>query len=985
MILGPSLERYAPLIKDAIFDYAYANYHMKPVLENVEIDQWVGEIFEVAKIKEELHEDLIKDLKDLKLYDDIVKTCDKFVILPDVWSTAKIPITGPLYPRNQYDTDRRNIVIINNKIFDLKDVKMKSIWYNHNRLLYCFFNSSLSDGIFNTQPGKKPEMSVIWLYDHGFMIDNIKGNEDKWNIAPDDSDRWFKFMLDENNKVTTNNSIDRVGIAVNMHWILFDYENEVDPRVEVHIPGANSNNSKDTWIRPKWYNMEDENRAFIHNTNVLFTNTAIIFYKDKSYKIVNTYTTPRVDGYEKIDKHTIRIDKDENIAKVVVFVRPYDPKRYPPADSLYYKAVAENMYAAERLKKYRKYTNDLFEYITYHNHVTLDWFINYGYKYDKDILKVIQNFFKTVIDMNPMTDVSYVEPDDKNMFFKPKIVVRVWNKLQYYPLLFINHKMYMADYRIIKHDDDDLIVIDPEQFFKLCDDKGVVKSKAWNIDNSVRGVKLDEYVPPAPEHDNYRDVAWIKKNFEKVVEDMKIVFTGYNYLDVDKCSRQGGRIFRTPIYKNELILDEVGDYRVNPLFRGFQFVNGCLSNERFEGDLFRRLDGVNLFDCGSLDFSVVNKSNPSDYETYHIVEKTAVKTVAANPEIIRKGQRSTLKIKFNDTVDGEVFLAGLSVVPNDIEIGNNAVLKMEIADPEQMRNKDSIFNKLNTSLLINRTKEPLIGICKAYIGEEDIHHVCNYTHADTMRPIDVDGKLNENHTIVFDKYGYECVDNVDILSSRYASCDNMYNYVAGNGLYDEICVHFIPVDLQDDLRQFNLNIDESRVSNTFNRGCYNDNAMEDVYVRALFLPNEPSEIRPIPVSVKSNRQLLGEKILTRYWLGSHGTIVDKDTYAKETKELNGTFVNSNGTLGNVPNEFKAFIANDELRGNIPLIKYIVGQDTLYNMFVGYGINYINFNENYVDSSNRYDVDMSDVYAQNTKDDTLYLFMDNDMFIKKEEE
>ena len=55
------------------------------------------------------------------------------------------------------------------------------------------------------------------------------------------------------------------------------------------------------------------------------------------------------------------------------------------------------------------------------------------------------------------------------------------------------------------------------------------------------------------------------------------------------------------------------------------------------------------------------------------------------------------------------------------------------------------------------------------------------------------------------------------------------------------------------------------------------------------------------------------------------------------------------------------------------------------MFVGYGINYINFNENYVDSSNRYDINMSDVYAQNTKDDTLYLFMDNDMFIKKEEE
>lgn len=984
MILGPSLQRYKPLIRDAVYDYAYANYHMKPILENVEIDQWVGEIWNVADMEKHIHRDVIEDLKFLDMYNNIKKECDKFVILPDVWSESKIPITGPFYPRNQYDTDRRNVVIINDKIFELKDLKMKSIWYNHNRLLYCFFKESLSDGIFNTPEGQTPTMSVIWLYDGGFMLDNVKGNEDKWNIAPDDSDRWFKFMIDENNRVTTDTTIDRVGIAINMNWVLMDYENEVDPRLEVHIPGLESF-GKDTWIRPKHYNLENVNKAFLHNTNVLFSNTAIIFYKDKSYKIVNTYTKDKDGPYEKIDKHTIKIDKDENIAKVVVFVRPYDPTKYPPADSLYYKAVKENMYASERLKKYKKYTNDLFEYMSYHTDVTLDWLISFGYKYDKDVLKVIQTFFRTVIPLNPLKDITYEEPTLENDFFKPKILIRVQNKLQAYPLLFINHKLYMADYRIIKRDDVDLIVIDPEQFFRLCDEKGEVKSKTLLIDNNIIGTRINDYVPPAPEVDNYRDVNWIKKNFETIVNDIKVVFSGYHYLDEKRTSRQSGRIFRNPLYKRELILDEPGDKSLNPLFESFQFVNGCLSNEKFTGDLYRRLDGINLFDLGPLDFTVTANDKPTDYDVYHIVEKTMIKNVIATPEKIFKGETSKIKLIFNDTIDGEIFLNDMQIIPSQIESGDSAVVRLTIADPEMMLNKDSIYNGKNTSLLINRVTEPLIGICKPYIGKDIISHVSDYIYADTMRPVDANGRLKEYHTIVFDKYGYECSDNAEILSSKYASFDNMYNYVSGNGVFDEICAHFIPTSMSDIIREYDLNINENKISKVFNTGCYNDNAMEDPLIRALFLPNEPSEVRAIPVKQKSNDLLLGQKILTRYWLGSHGVIVDKPLYAEETKGLNGAFVNTDGTFGTVPDKFKSFIEEDTLRGNTPLIKYIIGQDTVYNMFVKYGINYIDFNDNFVDSNNQYDVTLNNVYGENTKDDTLVLTLNNDMFINKEGE
>ena len=977
MRLGPSLERYIPQIRDAVLDYAYCNYNDEPMLEQVEIDQWVGEIFNIKDIPTELHSDIVEDLKTLDLYDKIIKTCDKFVILPDVWSTARIPITGPLYPRNQYDTDRRNVVIINGKVFDLKNVKMKSIWYNHNRLLYCFYKDSLSDNIFVVPEGKKPTMSTIWLYEHGFVVNNIKGNEDKWNIPQ--GDEWFKFMIDENNRVTTNNNIDRVGIAINAHHIVFDYEKEVDPRVEVHIPGMESF-SKDSWIRPKHYNIEAENMVYIHNKNVLFTNTFIVFYKDGSYNIENTYTKEKDEIITKIDKHTIKMDKDPNVSKVVVFVKPYDPSRYPAPDSLYYKATDKNMYAAERLKKYKKYTNDLYHYMLSTKGYSFEKLLQYGYKYDRDVLKVIQNFFKTVNELNLNEDVSVIEGKQYN-FFKPKIIVRCWNKLQMYPLLFINHKLYMADYRIIKNDDNDDLVIDPEQMFKIC---GFNIPKDYNYKLYMKS-RLDEYVPPTPIVDKYKNIEWIKEVLKKNVTDIKVCFVPYHYLDDVKLSRQSGRIFRNPVYRRELILDEVGDPTLyHSLFKGYQFVNGCLSNERFTGDLYRRLDGVNLFGYGPLDFAVTAKNNPTDQDVYNVIQPTELTGMVIDDTTVEKTVPTKIRLKFNDTADGEIHIDNMEIVPTEIELQDKAIIKLNLVDPSTTLMKESIYNHNNLSLLINRTTEPLYGACKVSMNCNMITHVCHYNFADTMYPIDASGNLKEYHTITFDKYGYECIDNVDILSGQYASCDNMYNYVAGNKLFDEIVVHFCPNVLKDIIRDYDLEIDETKINKAFNVGSYNDNALLDSNVKALFLPNEPSEVRAIPVATKSNKILLGQKILTRYWLGGRGIVSDANKYREEVAGLNGTFVNTNGTLGTVPNEFKDFIAADKLRGEYPLSKLLASQSLVYDMFVSAGITYINHNENYVDSNNVYPVQMDSVDDKFTQDNTLILNTNNDNFIKKEE-
>ena len=124
MHLGENLQAYKQLIKDNIFYYAYENHLPKPILNNA-IPSWIGEVFLTSNIDTELHLDIIEDLKTLNIYDKIKRDTDRFVILPDVFSIYPIPLkqyTDIQIARNQYDTDKKNIVIINGKLFELHRV-----------------------------------------------------------------------------------------------------------------------------------------------------------------------------------------------------------------------------------------------------------------------------------------------------------------------------------------------------------------------------------------------------------------------------------------------------------------------------------------------------------------------------------------------------------------------------------------------------------------------------------------------------------------------------------------------------------------------------------------------------------------------------------------------------------------------------------------------------------------------------------------------
>ena len=64
MKLGDNLRIYRDIIFDNVFRYAYENSIPKPMLTTVNAE-WVGTIFDVANIENDLHWDIRDDLKKL--------------------------------------------------------------------------------------------------------------------------------------------------------------------------------------------------------------------------------------------------------------------------------------------------------------------------------------------------------------------------------------------------------------------------------------------------------------------------------------------------------------------------------------------------------------------------------------------------------------------------------------------------------------------------------------------------------------------------------------------------------------------------------------------------------------------------------------------------------------------------------------------------------------------------------------------------------
>lgn len=884
MNLGP-LKRYESELKEWIYQYAYENYWSPPLIEKLECE-WHGEVFDVADIDHNLHHDVWQDLKTLDILKYIRKYCDKFVILPDVFSQRQTPLT---IERNEFDMDRQNIVFINGKIWEVEHKKIERHYvYNHNRHTYIFFDSKTGGSLYITPEGQTPKMQVITVFVNAYIIEDVQGIDKWWDMT----DNWFGFEITADDKFAVNHADAKVGIYINAPYMVFDYDKEITDQQEPVIHGLMSQ-SKDQWIRPKWYNML-ENQSFIHNENILFTNTALVIYKDGTYLIENLNIDDTGKHVEKVDKHTIKVfhDPDDSISKIIFFLRPYSQVKWTKPDSLYYMAVEENPYASEYLKKYRKYTNGLLNYMDWNMSRSIEEMIEWGYKYDRDILVTIQNYFPKLIRLNKF-DVKVSQYWNDERFYKPKFMITFENKLQAYPLLFIDHKLYMADYRIVKGDDTDTIILDPEQFWKLIGytPTEYVQPKSINLMRRARGTPEPPYKPPQTFVDPYNDFEWLESNLKTSFNDIRVAFADKKPLNPDEVSYQSGKLFRTP-YRKDLVADFFGG---DPdTFGGYPFANGYLTTDYVTDKILRRFDGVNIFGLGDADFVISMKDNPTAEEVYNIGDRT------------------------------------------------------------------TIFDGNNIQLLINRTTKKLDGITRVWFNTPVQEHVIDY-YNHGIPSLGNDKTYKVHQTLAFDKYGIECTDQIRVACNHYINFDYVYNYVhdPAMGVSEHPVISLFDMKLIDDRLGYNLEIDPTKVSGDFNIGSYNENAMEDENVRALFNPNEVGETKPVPITLKPLGTLLAEKILTRYWLGLRGNTINTEAFSKEVAPLNGTYVKSDGSKGVIPDKIKDFAADNNYN-MCSIATRMIGESIVSKTLADAGVNYIRYSGVVIDSNENYTVELNEV-------------------------
>lgn len=404
MYLGKNLEAYSQLIKDNVFYYAYENHLPRPVL-NEAIPQWVGEVFNTADIDTELHLDLIEDLKTLDIYDKIKRDTDRFVILPDVFSSYPIPhkkYTDDIpVARNQYDIDRKNIVIINGKLFELhRELAEFEYYYNHNGKFYYFYkNNPDMEKLFDPANIGKNTIKSITIKTTGALTDRV--NYRTWSMSSD-PEKGFALYLDKDNKwINDKNALanrkEAACIYINLPYVSLDYDT-INSNPEADIPGL-INISPDMGLRPKWFNY-DFDRFFIQNPDTIFSTSALVLLKDGSYHVENLYLNNKGKYVDRIDKHTVKFAKDPNIKEIIMFAMPYKKRSFISPDTAYYKAIKKNPLVSEFISKYKCDTTKLYELLKRKMCTDVEDLIEYGYKYDLDVLKVIQNTFPRVVEIS---------------------------------------------------------------------------------------------------------------------------------------------------------------------------------------------------------------------------------------------------------------------------------------------------------------------------------------------------------------------------------------------------------------------------------------------------------------------------------------------------------------------------------------------------------------------------------------------------------
>lgn len=429
---------YVQDIHKHIFRYAYENAEIGKLLTESTVE-WFGEIFKTDNILDELHKDIIFYLKKEKLYLDIVNTTDKFIVLPDVFSERTMP--NSFFNLNEVDENgikdygNGNIVILNGKVFELIDRKIHSIKFCYSGKLYYFYDSS--NPISKYIESEEPSMRVLNTYRYSEF-----DYSEKYPVGHK-LEGTYMFQLDFNNNVVSGEtSEDYLTIQVNYPYAEYNYIEE-DILDKSPIVGLFSVNPNDVFIQEKIYD-EREEKFIIHNRSQVFTQTLIVFYKDKTYEIINDSTS---DFFFRLDKHTIEFQRSAKVEKVVAFYKPiyFDPT-IERVDSLYDDVMKVSNYGFYELRYYHKNTDYLYNWIVNKN-PSVEELVEYGYKYDLDVLYAIQKAFPMWRTLNETS--FYVAKTDNAIRASKQnqLFVTVPNMLNLIPVLFIDGIMYPHDTR----------------------------------------------------------------------------------------------------------------------------------------------------------------------------------------------------------------------------------------------------------------------------------------------------------------------------------------------------------------------------------------------------------------------------------------------------------------------------------------------------------------------------------------------------------
>ncbi|MGL5315614.1 MAG: hypothetical protein ACRC92_20335 [Peptostreptococcaceae bacterium] len=823
----PMLNAYQSEIIEQIKQYAYENAIYEPIITKATLpeDHWFGNTFDVANMPTDLHDDILNYMARSGFLHKVRDAkYDEYVILPDIFSEKDTQLTYPEGP-NIYDMDRRQIVYMNNKLFEIVDNRdLHSLKFNYNNKTYIFYNKLNKGDLFNGS-----HLELIDFKEYSF-IDEDPNVEPFWNK---EDKLLLKFT--ENNKLFVNDEVPNeafVNVGMVHPYLMFDYHtdfgNEIikeDPRLKV---GGLKTFSKDQFVMER--NIPHETgELMIHNRSVIFSTSAVIIYKDNSYKIESFKYPIYRSIIRRLDKHTVFIEKDDNIKTIILFLNPIGMTRPEfRVDDLYDRMTRYSSKAFMLLSKHTKNTSLLIEQITRFDDMTIEDFIDYGYRYDRDVLKIIQNAFPTFKSLDKLNDVFVSMTLMEEKFYYPRVIIRVENRLKLFPQIIINGRMISTGYKIKKNYGLDFIILDPIRVFGIS--KELVESKnVAEIERLIRG------------HINTVDVAFISSS----------------YYDLDKRVKRATR--------------HLSDSKLHK--RIFSINNFYKVEDNVDSD-------SEVFLNGRMVYSKYN-TNPEYLMNYGIHRVPIYKNVAEESILDYYDYMETTPTEVSMGYTGNnKSINLLSTVPND-----NAFYLDVTKETSPNRNM-MILNlpdgvKLQTHTFNNHSEQGADGITPKI----PLPETPTIVNKNTTMFIDYDG-LVYRAEILTERH----IDPNSIVVYDYMYTTPNINSETGIGFNKrtnkKIGVNYINLGIRDLALGFDLNIDDSKIHPTMNMGSYNENCMKDELVSELFDYN-PMTFTKIPIGTNASTfsTLLKMKVYMSFWF-AHNNVTSLSGHTEYVTILN---------------------------------------------------------------------------------------------------